>query len=64
MDAFLAKVKGFGAKGVHLGMVASNTGAQRFYERLGFEVCKEVLDGGKSGEVGRDGDALCMVKSL
>lgn len=64
MSAFLPAVKGLGAGGVHLGMVASNDGARRFYERLGFELCGEVLDGGESGEAGRDGGAKCLVKSL
>lgn len=64
MDAFLRCVKGMGAGGVHLGMVRGNDGARRFYERLGFAVCGEVLDGGVSGEVGREGEAICLVKAL
>lgn len=50
--------------GVHLGMGGSNTGARRFYERWGFELCSEVLDDGASGETGRQGDAVYLVKDL
>jgi ribosomal protein S18 acetylase RimI-like enzyme len=64
METFLTKVKQMGADGVHLGMVRSNRGAKRFYERLGFRVCDVVLDNGKSGELGVADDALCMVKEL
>lgn len=64
MDTFLSKMRESGVSGVHLGMVRTNDGARRFYERLGFQLCGEVLDDGKSGEVGRDGDAICLVKSL
>ncbi|KAF2687621.1 GCN5-related N-acetyltransferas-like protein [Lentithecium fluviatile CBS 122367] len=64
MDIFLDCVKKAGARGVHLGMVRWNAGAKRFYERLGFQVVGEVLDGGVSGEVGVHGDAICLVKEL
>ncbi|KAF2008530.1 GCN5-related N-acetyltransferas-like protein [Aaosphaeria arxii CBS 175.79] len=58
---FLKGLREEGAAGVHLGMVRWNEGAKRFYERLGFATCKEVLDGGVSGETGRKGDAVCLV---
>ncbi|KAF2269074.1 GCN5-related N-acetyltransferas-like protein [Lojkania enalia] len=64
MAAFLEKMEELGAKGVHLGMVRWNHGARRFYERLGFQLCGKVLDGGESGEVGRTGDAICLLKKL
>jgi ribosomal protein S18 acetylase RimI-like enzyme len=64
MKVFLAEVKNFGASGVHLGMVRTNDGAKRFYEKQGFQLCGEVLDEGKSGEVGREGNAVCMIRSL
>ncbi|KAK7187295.1 hypothetical protein DPSP01_011297 [Paraphaeosphaeria sporulosa] len=64
MSAFLPAIKELGAGGVHLGMVATNAGARRFYERLGFELCGEVMDGGVSGEVGRDGGAVCLMRRL
>jgi GNAT superfamily N-acetyltransferase len=64
ISTFLSKIMELGACGVHLGMVATNDGARRFYERVGFELCGEVLDGGVSGQVGKDGDAVCMMKKL
>lgn len=64
VEVFLGAIKSAGARGVHLGMVRTNDGARRFYERLGFRLCEEVLDGGESGEKGRHGGALCLVKNL
>jgi ribosomal protein S18 acetylase RimI-like enzyme len=64
MDTFLKKLQELGVGGVHLGMVASNAGARRFYECLGFQLCDGVLDDGASGELGRKGDAVCLVKQL
>lgn len=64
MEVFLGKMFEQGAKGVHLGMAKGNEGARRFYERLGFRLCEEVLDGGICGEVGTAGDAICLVKEL
>lgn len=64
VDRFCQHVKGTGVNGVHLGMVRTNDGARRFYGRLGFQLCDEVLDGGASGERGRHGDAICLVKSI
>lgn len=61
---WLQCVKGLGAEGVHLGMVRGNAGARRFYERSGFRLCGEVLDGGVSGETGRQGDAVCLMRSI
>ena len=53
-----------GIKGVHLLMVASNDGAGKFYNRLGFERFPYVLDGGCSGEQGRNQNTIWFVKSL
>ncbi|KAF2196535.1 GCN5-related N-acetyltransferas-like protein [Delitschia confertaspora ATCC 74209] len=64
IEQFVETLKMHGARGVHLGLVATNTGARRFYERLGFRVFDEVMDGGRSGEVGREGDSLYMTKEL
>lgn len=66
VEAWCEIVKGEGAVGAHLDMVKDNVGARKFYERLGFEVCGEVLDGGESGEVGVSGDGvvLTMVKKI
>ncbi|KAF2108410.1 acyl-CoA N-acyltransferase [Lophiotrema nucula] len=64
VGVFEDRMRELGAEGVHLGMVRTNERAKAFYERLGFEVCGQVLDGGTSGEVGREGDAVCLVKTL
>ncbi|KAF2195040.1 GCN5-related N-acetyltransferas-like protein [Zopfia rhizophila CBS 207.26] len=64
INTFLEKVKAEGAAGVHLKMLIENVEAKRFYEKLGFRIFEEVMDGGDSGEVGRVGDAICMVKEL
>jgi len=64
MQTFVQHVKALGADGVHLGMVRGNHGARRFYERLGFGLCQEVLDGGISGEVGREGEAIWLVREI
>ncbi|KAF2005819.1 GCN5-related N-acetyltransferas-like protein [Amniculicola lignicola CBS 123094] len=64
VSTYLEKIKGLGATGVHLGMVAENIKARRFYERLGFRLFDEVMDGGVSEEKGRTGNAIWLVKSL
>lgn len=64
IEAWCEKINGEGAKGVHLDMVKDNVGARRFYEKLGFGVCEQVLDGGASGETGVNGIVLTMVKKL
>lgn len=64
IEAWCEKIKGEGAGGVHLDMVKDNVGAKRFYEKLGFGVCEQVLDGGASGETGVNGIVLTMVKEL
>lgn len=64
MGCFLNSLIEKAVPGVHLSMAASNTGARRFYERLGFELCAEVLDGGASGETGKLGDAVYLVRDL
>lgn len=52
---------GKACKGIHMGVVASNTGALSFYERSGFERYSGVADG---GVVGRKGRTVIMVKRL
>lgn len=64
IERFFDEVKGQGARGVHLGMARHNVGARVFYERIGFGVCEQVLDGGESGEMGVNGGALTLVKKL
>lgn len=48
-------------KGVHMGVVASNTGALSFYERNGFVRFPGVAD---EGEAGRQGGTVIMTKVL
>ena len=70
MKTFLDAMKNKGCSGVYLGMVASNDGAARFYDRCGFQRLPSVLDDGVSGEMGRtgtrpDGNAtLYLVKDI
>jgi ribosomal protein S18 acetylase RimI-like enzyme len=64
IDAFFAAVKSMGAKGVHLDMVQQNITARAFYERMGFGICSQVLDGGVSGQTGVDGIVVTLVKTL
>lgn len=64
VEAFLKELRKKGASGLHLGMNVSNDNAMKFYQRVGFERFSHVLDGGKSGESGRDGTTIYMVASL
>lgn len=64
IEAFLAKVKSEGARGVHLDMVRHNTNGHAFYTRIGFTMCQQVLDGGASGLTGVNGIVMTLVKSL
>jgi len=65
MDVLVEELKGRGVKGVHLGMAGDNAAAGKFYEALGLERFGEVMDGGKSGEVGREeGGGIVYVRKL
>jgi ribosomal protein S18 acetylase RimI-like enzyme len=64
VSTFLHRVRALGASGVHLGMVQANVSARKFYERLGFRLCSEVLDGGEGGECGQQGGAICLVMNI
>jgi ribosomal protein S18 acetylase RimI-like enzyme len=69
ITALLDRLRERGANGIHLGMVASNDNAYRFYHHIGFERFDEVMDGGLSGEKGRYGTAgevgtIWLVKKL
>ncbi|KAF2848301.1 GCN5-related N-acetyltransferas-like protein, partial [Plenodomus tracheiphilus IPT5] len=64
INAFFQSVKSMGAHGVHLDMVKTNTNGLAFYERIGFQRCPQILDGGASGESGVDGIVLTLVKDL
>jgi len=62
METFCGKLRQEGVKGVHLVMAAENTNGM-FYERLGFGRFPFVIDGGKSGEKGRN-EGIWLVKNL
>lgn len=64
MGVFLAKMREEGASGVHLGMAPHNEGAAKFYLRMRFERFPEVLDMGKSGEMGRTDNTVLWVMDL
>lgn len=53
IDTFKAAAKAEECSGAYLGMVASNDGAARFYEAIGFGRLPQVLDEGESGELGK-----------
>ena len=64
ISAFSEAVKSRGAKGVHLNMVEHNSNGRAFYERVGFRLSPQVLDGGESGQTGVNGIVVTLVKSL
>ena len=65
MNRFCEKVRQAGSNGVHLIMAGDNVGAERFYGRVGFRRFAAILDGGSSGEEGRDVHrSLWLVKGL
>ncbi|EAT89937.1 hypothetical protein SNOG_03206 [Parastagonospora nodorum SN15] len=64
ITAFSEAVKSRGAKGVHLDMVQHNTNGRAFYQRVGFQLCSQILDGGESGQTGVNGIVVTLVKSL
>lgn len=64
INTLFGAVKREGAAGIHLNMVWWNTTGRTFYEKIGFERCSLVLDGGKSGETGLNDAVLTLVKTL
>jgi ribosomal protein S18 acetylase RimI-like enzyme len=64
ITAFFEDMKNRGANGVHLDMVRHNVSGRAFYEKIGFEVCPIVMDGGTSGQHGLNGIVLTLVKTL
>jgi len=54
METLVSKLQEQNVKGVHLVMAGDNVAAGKFYEAVDFERYGEVVDGGKSGEKGRD----------
>jgi GNAT superfamily N-acetyltransferase len=64
ITAFLEEMKSRGANGVHLDMVQHNVTGRAFYEKIGFQVCPIVMDGGTSGQNGVNGIVITLVKTL
>lgn len=65
LEKLLGRFQDLGVSGVHLGKAGSNVRAGQFYARLGFVPFSEVMDGGKSGDVGRASDGgLYLIKAL
>ena len=64
IDHFWKHLAQQGAKGLHLGMVATNEAAGKFYDRIGFGRYQQVLDDGESGELGRKDNTIIRVKKL
>jgi len=54
----------YGAKGVNLDMLNTNSNALAFYERIGFRKCSQVLDSGTSGQSGIGDDVLNLVREV
>jgi GNAT superfamily N-acetyltransferase len=54
MREYLRKLRDENIKGVHLVMAGDNFGAETFYRKLGFGRFPMILDGGESGELGRE----------
>lgn len=61
IQALAGELTAKSCKGIHMGVVASNMGALKFYERNGFARYVGVADGGL---IGRKGGTVIMVKSL
>jgi ribosomal protein S18 acetylase RimI-like enzyme len=59
--ALLQQLQHEGSRGVYLGVGASNTGAVKFYERLGFGRYSRIE---QNGEVGRKGDTMILTKHI
>lgn len=64
IETMLTALRAEGAQGVHLGMEAHNSGAEKFYSAMGFERYPWPLDGGVSGENGKQDRTLYLVKTL
>ncbi|KAH7080655.1 acyl-CoA N-acyltransferase [Paraphoma chrysanthemicola] len=64
INAFFEAAKTRGANGVHLDMVKHNVTGRAFYDRIGFQICPQVMDGGVSGRTGENGIVVTLVKVL
>ncbi|KAF3933256.1 hypothetical protein ABW19_dt0207497 [Dactylella cylindrospora] len=65
METLWEKLRGEGVPGVHLVMDWRNVDAEKFYMAIGFKRFDAVVDGGKSGQIGKETNGnLWMVKNL
>ncbi|KAK6362357.1 hypothetical protein TWF730_006051 [Orbilia blumenaviensis] len=65
MEALWGRLRVAGIGGLHLVMEGRNVDAERFYKAIGYSRFDEVVDEGKSGELGKDVNGnLWMVKKL
>ena len=65
IERFCECIREAGGKGVHLIMAGDNVDAEKFYGRVGFSRFPEILDGGSSGEEGRDVNrSVWLVRAL
>ncbi|KAF3926044.1 hypothetical protein ABW20_dc0108736 [Dactylellina cionopaga] len=65
MEALWAKLREANVPGVHLAMEGGNVDAEKFYMAIGYNRFDEVIDGGKSGQKGKEVNGnLWMVKKL
>ncbi|EPS35058.1 hypothetical protein H072_11431 [Dactylellina haptotyla CBS 200.50] len=65
MEALWTRLREDKIPGVHLVMEGGNTEALKFYLAIGFSKFDDVVNGGKSGETGKDKNGnLWMVKKL
>ncbi|MCJ1475341.1 hypothetical protein MMC13_004003 [Lambiella insularis] len=63
MTMFCETLRECGAIGVHLIIAGDNVRAERFYDRMGFGRFPVTLDGGPTGETGRDAEkSLWLVR--
>lgn len=63
IDRFCDAIKGQGAPGISLIIAGDNRGGEAFYREAGFGRFDRVLDGGLSGEKGRDNYPVQPVKN-
>ena len=63
LEAFGQSVKKNGASGISLVMAGNNTAGENFYTSCGFKRFPHVIDGGVSGELGRDNMVNMEVKT-
>lgn len=64
LEAWENEMRNLGIKGCHLGMDPANNGAGRFYQRQGWRLFKELVNGRASGEEKEMGGGVILVKKL